>query len=140
MTSPSDKWPDYGAFLCWEIAKDKATGKRMIRVVYNDSVMELNKIPGTPSPFQSSTPVINSISFESQDETAKGWYWLEDFEKFVDRIRIDHDAYMVESRTHYHPAGISDEDMKKAEDEAAQEGADDLTATLAAPSVPSNEK
>lgn len=145
--SAADMWPDYAAYMCWEIAKDKLTGKRMVRVIYNNSVMELNKIPGTPSPFQTTSATIKMISMEDNNkgsdatsESPKGWYLLEDFERFVDRIRIDHDAYVVESRTHYHPAGVTDAEMKKAEDEAKKEGADDLSATLAATSTPNNVK
>ncbi len=127
----TDQWPDYGSYLCWEIAKDKTTGQRMIRVVYNNWVMELNKVAGTPSPFRTDPlATIKMVPSEGSNDAGRGWYLLEDFENFVDRIRIGHDAYAVESKTHFHPAGMSDEDMMKAEHEAAKEGADDLSATL----------
>lgn len=127
----TDQWPDYGSYLCWEIAKDKTSGKRMIRVVYNNWVMELNKVAGTPSPIRSEPlATIKMVPLEGSNDAGRGWYLLEDFENFVDRIRIGHDAYAVESKTHFHPAGMSDEEMKKAELEAAKEGADDLSATL----------
>ena len=119
LISP-DRWPDYASHLLFELATDMKSNQRLVRILYNDEIMQIGKYPHTGALYKTE-------DVPQACEKYEGWYYLEDVFRFLSRLRISNDQYQLEKTQLPKDESLSE---KLADQEALLDNRDDLSATL----------